>query len=627
MGLSKLATVLAGWAALAPPGPSANTGMAQVSGELRQWHAVTLTLDGPRASETDDAPNPFLDYRMEVTFTHDSGAPSYRVPGYFAADGDAANSSASSGDKWRAHLSPDKPGTWTYRVSFVQGAGAAVADDAAVTPVAACDGTSGSFAVAPTDKTGRDFRAQGRLTYVGGPYLRFAGSGEYFLKCGADAPENLLAYRDFDGGFASDGHKDELVKNWEPHVRDWKPGEPTWQAGKGKGLIGALDYLAGAGANAVSFLTMNIGGDDRNVFPYVTYEDRSHLDVSRVEQWEIVFAHAQTLGLFLHFKTQEAENQGLLDGGELGPQRRLYYRELIARFGHHLALNWNMGEEVGAWQKDPPNPPQLTAQRLAMAEYFARHDPYHHHVVIHNGMPFDDLLGPGARYTGVSLQCSWNAAHRQVLRWIDRSRDAGRPWAVANDEQNPADMGVPPDPGYHGHSGEGLQDGKPYTLHDVRKATLWGTLLAGGWGVEYYFGYKLPENDLLCQDYRSRDASWRFGRIALEFFAHNDIPFWDMQNADALAGNPQHDNGTYCFAKSGEVYLVFLPDGGTTLLDLSAASGEFRVQWFDPRAGAPLLDGAVKSVTGGARASLGPPPRDTTEDWLVVLRSSTESGF
>jgi len=78
----------------------------------------------------------------------------------------------------------------------------------------------------------------------------------------------------------------------------------------------------------------------------VSYTDYAHLDVSRLEQWEIVLNHAQERGLFLHFKTQEAENQGLLDDGETGPQRKLDYRELIARFGHHLALNWNMGGEI-----------------------------------------------------------------------------------------------------------------------------------------------------------------------------------------------------------------------------------------------------------------------------------------
>ena len=591
-----------------------------VNGELKQWHKVTLTLDGPQAKETDTEPNPFTDYRMDVTFTHESGTPSYKVPGYFAADGNAAETSATSGDKWRAHLSPDKAGKWTYKVSFIKGKNVAVDDSTKGTPVGGCDGVSGAFSVGATDKTGRDFRAKGRLAYVGGHYLQFAGTKEYFLKAGADAPENFLAYRDFDGDFAKDGHKDNLVKDWKPHAQDWKPGDPAWQNGKGKGIIGAVNYLAGKGANSVSFLTMNIGGDDQNVFPYVSYTDYAHLDVSRLEQWEIVLAQAQKLGLFLHFKTQEAENQGLLDGGETGPQRKLYYRELIARFGHHLALNWNMGEEIGPWQEKAPTPPQLTPQRLAMAEYFYQNDPYHHHVVIHNGMAFDDLLGPKSKYTGVSIQYSWSAAHQKTLEWLKKSDAAGKPWAVANDEQNPADMGVPPDPGYQGHSGEGIQAGKPYTMHDVRKSCLWGTLLAGGWGVEYYFGYKLPQSDLDCQDYRSRDKSWDYCRIALEFFPANRIPFWEMKNANALISNSKNDNSKYCFAKAGELYLVYLPNGGTTELDLSGASGKFAVQWFNPRTGGATQDGSVKSVTGGGVVALGNPPTDAGQDWVVLVR-------
>ena len=58
----------------------------QISGELKQWHDVVLTFDGPSASETAE-PNPFLDYRLNVTFT--KGGRTYAVPGYFAADGNA----------------------------------------------------------------------------------------------------------------------------------------------------------------------------------------------------------------------------------------------------------------------------------------------------------------------------------------------------------------------------------------------------------------------------------------------------------------------------------------------------------------------------------------------------------
>jgi hypothetical protein len=191
---------------------------------------------------------------------------------------------------------------------------------------------------------------------------------------------------------------------------------------------------------------------------------------------------------------------------------------------------------------------------------------------------------------------------------------------VTNDEQGAAGFGTPPDPGYRGFSGL-ARDGKlEYSLHDIRKATLWGNLMAGGAGVEYYFGYKLPQNDLICEDYRSRDQSWDYGRIALTFFAENDVPFWEMTCADHLVGNDGNDNSCYGFAKAGELYLVYLPDGGTGQLDLAGAQGKFTVQWFDPRRGGSLQNGSVPSIQGGKNVSLGAAPGDQQEDWLVVVR-------
>ena len=148
---------------------------AAVSGELRQWHKVTLTFNGPQANETDSSPNPFTDYRMTVVFTHESGSPRYEVPGYFAADGDAANTSATSGNKWRAHVSPDKAGRWNWRASFVAGPNVALLPAATGQAAAPVDGATGSFEVAASNKTAPDFRARGRLQYVGKHYLRFAG--------------------------------------------------------------------------------------------------------------------------------------------------------------------------------------------------------------------------------------------------------------------------------------------------------------------------------------------------------------------------------------------------------------------------------------------------------------------
>lgn len=596
-------------------------GTVRVAGELRQWHTVTLDLAGPFAAETDTEPNPFTDYRLTVTFTHESGAPSYPVPGYFAADGNAATSSATAGTVWRAHLSPDRPGRWNYRVSLVRGPHAATAGGG--TPVVPFDGGSGSFTVAPTDKTGRDFRAEGRLVKRG-HYLHHAGSGRVFLKAGPDAPETLLAYSDFDDTLALKANVP--LKTWSPHVRDWQPGDPTWRDGKGQGLIGALNYLAAKGVNAFSFLTYNAAGDGDNVWPFIAREAKFHYDCSRLDQWGIVFAHAQRLGLFLHFKLQENESDDhragsqrtpkvipeALDAGATGPERKLYLRELIARFGHHLAINWNLGEENT----------QTTEEQAAMAQFIADTDPYDHLIVVHTFPQqqepvYNALLATPTAITGLSAQNHWSAAHARTIKWRRESARVGRPWVVNQDEQNPATLGVPPDPGYKGFGGRAPagKEGSGYDLHDIRQATLWGTLLAGGGGVEYYFGYQLPENDLVAEDFRSRDKSWDYCRIALEFFAREQIPVERMTSADELVGNPQHNNSRYCFAEPGQLYLVYLPKGGAAELDLTAATGGFTLGWFNPREG-----GAVRpagKVTGGGRLSLAAP---STDDWLAVLR-------
>jgi hypothetical protein len=65
---------------------------------------------------------------------------------------------------------------------------------------------------------------------------------------------------------------------------------------------------------------------------------------------------------------------------------------------------------------------------------------------------------------------------------------------------------------------------------------------------------------------------------------------------------------------------VYLPNGGSTDLDLSAAKGTFTVKWFNPRAGGGLVNGSLNSVEGGGSVSLGNPPGSATEDWLVVIR-------
>lgn len=273
--------------------------ISQISGELKLWHRVTFTFIGPETDEI-STPNPFRDYRLTVELTHVPGGKTYNIPGFFAADGHAAETSASSGNRWRAHFTPSRTGEWLWRVSFRTGADVALsAEPYAGRAWAPLDGQSGSFTVTPSDKTAPDFRARGTLEYVGERYLRFAGDGGYFLKAGVGSPETLLGYIDFDGTFrdTSTTNRPPAPNNiiplpalrdglhrYEPHLRDWRQGDPSWKQGRGKALIGGLNYLASQGINTIYFLTMNVNGDGRNVWPWIEPWTRDRFDVSKLDQ-------------------------------------------------------------------------------------------------------------------------------------------------------------------------------------------------------------------------------------------------------------------------------------------------------------------------------------------------------
>jgi len=60
-------------------------------------------------------------------------------------------------------------------------------------------------------------------------------------------------------------------------------------------------------------------------------------------------------------------------------------------------------------------------------------------------------------------------------------------------------------------------------------------------------------------------------------------------------GNDLASTG-YCLANPGAEYLVYLPEGGSVSVDLSTASGELSVVWFNPAMGEDI---EADKVAGG----------------------------
>lgn len=580
---------------------------------IMQWHKLQLSFAGPETSET-SFDNPFTDYRLTVTFTH--GGKSHVVRGFYAADGNAAETGAEIGNIWQVRFSPGELGEWQWQARLAKGKNIAINPDPNAGETIALTDGSGNFLVTASDKTTSDFRNANRgLLVADNGYFRFAQSGQYWLKGGANSPENLLGYKDFDGTYrmadnAREGESDAGggIHTFAPHRKDWQPGDPSWRGGKGKALIGAINYLAAQRMNVAYFLTLNILGDGKDVWPYRDPKGFNRFDASKLDQWEIIFDHMQAKGILLHLVTQETENELMLDNGDTGFQRKLYLAELIARFGHHNALVWNLGEENGPvhWRPEGQN----DDQRRQMIRYLKAADPYQHPVLLHTHSEAADkdaiagpLLGePGL--DGLSFQVSERATvNAEVQKWRSLAAAKGREWLITMDEIGKWDTGALPD------------SLDPTDHQSLRRHALWGHLLGGGAGVEWYFGAKYPANDLASEDWRLRESLWKQTAIALDFF-NNYLPYWDMQPCNSSVDRED----AYCFGKTNQVYAIYLPDGGRTIIDVGKATKSYTISFHDPVSGS-TVQGETAVVPNSGKLLLTAPSATTGKDWIVLIQS------
>ncbi len=582
-----------------------------LEGNMKKWQPVTLTFEGPQMSEKDSV-NPFLDFNLITHFYNEKDT--IPVYGYFAADGNAANTSAFSGNKWRVKFAPPSAGEWQFEAELLQGNEIGIAGYRATTGKSLWK-TSGEFEIALADSLARGFYKGGKLAYVGKHYLEASETGTPFLKNGVGSPENFLGYFEFDGTFDNGGAATPTLNKglheYPNHEKDWRPGDPTWDILRGKSIIGALNYMASKEMNSLYFLVMNEHGDGDDVWPWTAPNVQDRYDVSKLAQWEIVFTHMDRLGIAMNIFTQETENDTILNKGALGMERKLFYKELVARFGHHLGIVWNLGEETNR------TPDQLKAY----ATYIRQIDPYKHPIAVHNhvrvtgkrmeGRPLDPIketLRPMLGYKDFEVPSvqmfDTTEVHSEIRKWRDLSEKKKRPWVVYLDEIGHWDIGVTTDTASNNN----------YDM--VMRSSLWGSLLSGGAGTSWYFGgLDTPNNDMAAEDFRTRDQWWTISNNARSFF-QDHLPFWEMQGHDELLSNKK----AFCFAKKNEIYVVYLPKKETT--DLEIGDGSFTIAFYDPKGGGKLYDMPNRGweITKPNSVTLSALDGKDDMDWVIVIK-------
>ncbi len=561
----------------------------RIQGAMKKYQTVSIHFEGPRLSANDRSPNPFLDYRLQVLFRAPSGR-EYNVAGFFNGDGKGKN----SGNCWTVRFTPVEKGKYAFTARFEKGEKIAVQPLKTEGQPVDFDGTSGSFRVKRTGKNARGFHKKGVLTCSGTHYLRFS-DGTYWLKGGTDSPEDFLAYKGFAG-------TPRATHAFASHEQDWQPGDPDWQEGKGKGIIGALNYLAGQKVNSIYLLLMNIGGDGKNVWPFLSSNinpagdpgnDNLHYDIKKLDQWNRVFAHAQNKNIFLHFVLNEAEepNKRELDNGKLGTERKLFYREMIARFAHHPALQWNLSEEYNLKFRLHPKTVK------SFAGYIASLDPYHHPITVHHAHEVREAWEP---FAGDENFCVTSFQTRDISA-IEYFRNVSR--------KNPLVIGM--DEFFPDRTNRENAD-----RH--RKEFLWPVYFSGA-QIEFILDELLD-----TEDFRKYEPLWEYMRHARNFLIDH-LPFHEMAPADDLLSGEstfEGKNGTYggkVFAKENEIYSVYYPVAVHTGKLKVPAPGRFLQQWFNPRSG--KFEGKPRKVIFEENSEfvIGSPPGDPSSDWVVLF--------
>ncbi len=524
--------------------PACNHGKTAVTS--RQWQEIELCFESDR-----DYQNPYTDVDFWVDFIHTDGE-KLRRPGFWNGD-----------KKWCVRFtSPVKDGEWRWTTR------------ASVTEDTGLNGKTGKILCAPCNsdnnliKHGLLRMSKSRRNVVhadGTPFLMVADTPWALPWRGTVESVTTYAQNRRERGFNA-----ALLMSLQPD----------------RGVDGPRDRTAQGGFD-VAFEDLKQGHINRINISYFKYFDRLRdilVDHGIVPVFQPVFhgfgwKGKQVLGW-------------TVDPAEYAR----YTRYLIARYGAKPAF-WLVGGD-GTGKNPGVQSGGLEAEKW---------DAYRQPTGIHYN-PFDDYCPDSQResncfhYNKSFQDAEWldfqwcqtghNGEH--LLHKVRRMYENKPVKAVANGE--PTYEGIRE----HGN-GSGWWQG-----HEA-----WSQFLAGGtMGVVYGAGglwnWKLTADEPGWADWCNSNVSWReaielSGSKYVGYLgkALHGLDVTDIEKHPGLAGDE------LCLAKSGRLYIVYLPEGGTVTLQQLSADLNYR--WFDPKAGEFTAQGNVSSDVQNFTAASGTP--------------------
>ncbi len=240
-----------------------------------------------------------------------------------------------------------------------------------------------------------------------------------------------------------------------------------------------------------------------------------------------------------------------------------YYRYAVARLAAFSNVCWDLGDDLDSFRDE-----KWTHETGTLLHQI---DPYKHLATSH---PVDnkhqDRTSPWFAHT------SFQEWHRPLHGWmLDQRRQqaaTGRIIPQVNEEY-----------GYEDHYPSWAPFKPPAADADGNRRTAWEVAMAGGYqttGETAKRGTGVPPDT---------GGGWVNGRgdptmVLLKLHAHmvdffTSFEWWKTEPHDELV-----DKGAFCLAEPGRVYAIYLPHGGAVTAALEPA--RYEAKWFNARTGA-----------------------------------------
>jgi hypothetical protein len=272
---------------------------------------------------------------------------------------------------------------------------------------------------------------------------------------------------------------------------------------------------------------------------------------------------------------------------------RLYLRYAVARLSAYSNITWDLGDDLDGYRD--------VLWTHETGTFLNDLDSYNHLVTSHPRTK-DGPQDRQASWFGMTSFQQWERPqHEWTLEQRNLQSLSGRIIPQVNEEY-----------GYEDHYPEWAPYKTPGASADANRRTAWEIAMAGGYQTT---GESAKRGTGVAPD---TGGGWVNGRgdntmTMLKGYAHMvhffaSFDWWKTEPHDELV-----NNGAFCLANPGYIYVIYLPHGRSVTATLEP--GEYEIKWFNPRSG------EVLKSTRGKGTKWESPLAPDQEDWAILITS------